>query len=283
MIPTVSIVVPACDAQTRIARALRSVLDQLLRNVELIVVADDGFDYAAFLTGQGIDDPRLSFTATGGVRTGCHNARNVGYAVARGGFIADLDADDVWYPARLERLLPDAKKYGAAVDNIAVVSDGSGDVLYRPFNHLNQNLKLDAEALLALTCPLFPLVRRDMARPRTFGIEYAEDVVANLQLIGRTGAIAIVNETLSEYRVVTGSLSHDDRSAARFETSYTEIIERLAGDGLDVPETLRSTAIEGFAQKRALNRALAEAQRAEPSLDFQTFAARMRGLTTLRT
>lgn len=276
MSPTVSIIVPACDAQPHLARALRSALDQSLRDIEVIVVADDGFDYAAFLAGQGITDSRLSFTTTGGVRTGCHNARNAGYAVARGGFIADLDADDAWYPARLERLQPHAEKSGAAVDNIAVVSDASGDVLYRPFNHLNQNLKLDAGALLALTCPLFPLTRRDMARPRTFGIEYAEDVVANLQLIGRIGEIAIVNETLSEYRVVTGSLSHDDRSAERFETSYTEIIERLASDGLDVPEELRGAAIEGFAQKRALNRALAEAQRAEPSLDFQTFAARAR-------
>jgi glycosyltransferase involved in cell wall biosynthesis len=279
MIPAASIIVPACDAHTRIVRAVRSALDQSVRDIETIVVADDDFDYAAFLAAQGIDDPRLSFTTTGGVRTGCHNARNAGYAVARGGFVADLDADDVWYPARVERLLPEAKKHGAAVDNIAVVSDASGDILYRPFNHLNQNLKLDVAALLALTCPLFPLVRRDMARPRTFGIEYAEDVVANLQLIGRTGAIAIVNETLSEYRVVTGSLSHDDRSAERFETSYTRIIERLADDGLDVPETLRATAIEGFARKRVLNRTLAEAQRAEPSLDFQTFVTRTRNLS----
>jgi hypothetical protein len=50
-------------------------------------------------------------------------------------------------------------------------------------------------------------------------------------------------------------------------------------DGLDGPEPLRAPAIEGFARKRVLNRTLAEAQRAEPSLDFQTFVTRTRNLS----
>lgn len=275
----VSIVIPACDAQRHLPRAVKSALSQTHRDIEVIVVSDDGLDYATFLAAQGISDPRLRHASTGGVRTGCHNARNAGYAVARGDFIADLDADDLFHPARVETLLPHAQSAGAVVDNIAVISDRNGGLLYKPFNNLKQNLKLDAVALIGLTCPLFPLIRRDAHRPRTPGIEYAEDVVANLQLIGRLGAILVVGATLSDYRVIAGSLSHDDSSAARFEQSYTDIIARAQSGDLGLPAAMRDVAIEGFARKRDLNRALAQAQSENPALDFQTFVAQRRKVT----
>lgn len=269
----VSVIIPACDAQARLPDAVASLIDQTWQDWEAIVVADDGFDYRALLKNVGLSDPRLRFTATGGVRTGCHRARNAGYAIAQGALFADLDADDVFLPERLATLAPLAQKDGAAADNNAVISEESGQLLYRLFNNLMQNIRLDAAAFFTRTCPIFPVVRRDAHRPRADGVEYAEDVVANLQLIGRLGAITVVPQTLSEYRVVPGSLSHDDASAARFEDSYTQIITRIAADGLDLPAELRDVAIDGFERKRALNRDLAEAQRDNPKLDFQTFVA----------
>ena len=50
----VSIVIPACDAQAYLPRAVKSALAQTHRDTEVIVVADDGFDYAAFLGAKGI-------------------------------------------------------------------------------------------------------------------------------------------------------------------------------------------------------------------------------------
>jgi glycosyltransferase involved in cell wall biosynthesis len=270
----VSVVIPACDAQAHLPDAIASLRDQSWPNWEAIVVADDSVDYRALLDGHGLSDPRIRYTATGGHRTGCHRTRNVGYAQTKGAFIADLDADDVFHAERLATLVPLAREHGAASDNSAVVSEDSGNILYRLFNNLTQNIKVDATAFFTRTCPIFPVVRRDVHRPRLEGIEYAEDVVSNLRLIGRLGAILVTPPTLSEYRVVAGSLSHDDDSAQRFDTTYADIIDRIARDELDLPASLREIARDGFARKRALNRELAEAQREDPGLDFQTFVAR---------
>lgn len=271
----VSVVIPAYGARATIARAVESVLTQTYEDWEAIVVSDDGEDYIALLTQQGIRDERLRGVTTGRTGSGCHNARNVGLAAARGDFIAQLDADDLFLPRQLEVLSPIARRDGAATDNPVVVDDATGASLYRACTNAPSFQRLDAAALLALSVPLFPIVARDYAEPRLPGIEFGEDFVANLRLIDRIGGLTMVGDTLSEYRVVTGSLCHNDESAARFEKSYTALIERLGnGDRLGLSAETAAIAREGLIRKREFNRAFAKARAQDPGLDFQTFAAR---------
>jgi hypothetical protein len=96
-------------------------------------------------------------------------------------------------------------------------------------------------------------------------------------LIDRLGSLAVCGETLSEYRVVAGSLAHSDTSAAGFEKSYTAMIERLEnGDKLGLSAKTAKIACDCLTRKREFNRAFAKARLNEPTLDFQTFAARLR-------
>lgn len=271
----VSVVIPACRAHATVVRAVESVLTQTFEDWEAIVVSDDGEDYIALLAQHGIRDPRLRGVTTGRTASGCHNARNVGLAATRGDFIAALDADDLFLPRRLEMLLPIARRDGAATDNPAVVDDTSGDALYRACADVTPVHRLDVAALLALSVPLFPIVARGYAEPRLDGIEFGEDFVANLRLIDRIGGLTMIGDTLSEYRVVTGSLCHSDESAARFEKSYTELIIRLSdGDRLGLSAETATIARESLIRKREFNRAFAKARAQDPGLDFQSFAAR---------
>jgi glycosyltransferase involved in cell wall biosynthesis len=273
----VSIVIPAYRAQRTLARAARSALAQSWTDIEIIVVSDDRSDYREFLKTGGIDDQRLRFVSTDRDGSGCHNARNVGLAQARGDFIAALDADDLHLPTRLAVLLPIAMAAGAASDNPAVVAETTGAELYRAFNASFERLTLDAAALLDLSVPLFPIVAHEHAEPRLPGIELGEDFVANLRLIDRLGSLAVCGETLSEYRVVAGSLAHSNTSAEGFEKSYTALIERLeSGDRLGLSVPTAAIARDRLIRKRELNRAFAKARLNEPGLDFQTFASRQR-------
>ena len=273
----VSVIIPAYRAQATLPRAVRSALSQSWTGLEVIVVSDDQFDYATRLQAAGITDERLRFTSTGRTASGCHNARNVGLTTARGDFIAALDADDLHLPTRLAVLLPLAIAHGAVTDNPVVVSEASGAELYRAFKPEAAPSQLDAATLLDLSVPLFPLVAREHAEPRLPGIELGEDFVANLRLIDRLGGLAVHGETLSEYRVVSGSLAHNDTSADGFEKSYTAMIERLEnGDKLGLSPATAAIARERLIQKRDFNRAFAAARAAEPALDFQTFASRRR-------
>ena len=275
--PVISVVIPAFRAEATVARAVRSVIDQSIDDWEVIVVADDQADYAAILRRVGIDDPRLHFVSTGCVGSGCHHARNVGLAAAHGDFIADLDADDLFLPSRFATLLPMARLQGAAADNMRVVADGTGEVIGHAFSADFSFRSLDTAALLDASVPLFPLVARQYAEPRAAGIEFGEDVVANLRLIDRIGSLTVAGASLSDYRVVGGSLCHSDNSAEKFENSYSNLIERFQhGDRLGLSPANAAAAHEGLLRKRDLNRAFAAARLKNQALDFQTFAASQR-------
>ena len=267
----VSIVIPAFRATETVADAVRSVLAQTVSEWECIVVSDDGNDYGAILGSLGLSDDRLRHVSTGRSGSGCHAARNRGLTECRGDFVCALDADDVWMPRRLEVLAPHAGSHGAAVDGPRVVAGSK--VLYSAFDSFSIPFMLDASQLLGLTCPLFPLTRRNVTFARTPGIEHLEDVVSNLLLISSNGPIWATPEPLMDYRVSDGSMCHADNSAVQFDRAYGDIIERLASGKLAVPPQLRANAITGLEQKRALNKRFEDAHRHRPELNFQTFAA----------
>ena len=269
----VSIVIPAYRAEATLADAVRSVLAQTLTDWECIVVSDDQVDYGAVLSRLGLADPRIRHVSTGTTGSGCHAARNRGLTECRGDAVCALDADDVWLPRRLEVLTPQALRHGAAVDGPRVVRATDGSTLYLAFDGASEPFMLDVAQLLNLTCPLFPVTRRDVTVARTAGIEHLEDVVSNMLLISANGPIWATPEHLMDYRVLSGSMCHAGDSAGIFDRAYADIIARVANESLAVSPALRATVIAGLEEKRALNQRFSAAQRQTSGLDFQTFAA----------
>jgi len=94
----VSVVIPVRNCRVFIGEALDSVLAQKYPDLEVIVVDDgsDDFDYKVL---ESIDRRIQVIRLTG---KGVSFARNTGMAAATGRYIAFLDADDVWFPGKLE-------------------------------------------------------------------------------------------------------------------------------------------------------------------------------------
>jgi glycosyltransferase involved in cell wall biosynthesis len=80
-----------------IAEAVQSVLTQTFGDFELIVVDDGSIDNTARLLSSC--DSRLQVLSQ--PHTGVAAARNAGVARSRGKYIAFLDSDDLWSPAKL--------------------------------------------------------------------------------------------------------------------------------------------------------------------------------------
>ena len=102
--PVVSVIVPAYNAERFVGRTLENLLAQTYRDIEVIVVDDGSTDgtVAAIEAVRARDGRvRLLRQANGGVS----KARNTAIAVARGAFVAPLDADDLWHPTKLEKQL----------------------------------------------------------------------------------------------------------------------------------------------------------------------------------
>ena len=94
-----SVIIPAFNAEQTIARALDSVLAQSYTNYEIIVVDDASTDETADIL-KGKYAPSITYIRKV-FNTGGAVARNTGMDVAKGGYIAFLDADDIWHKDRL--------------------------------------------------------------------------------------------------------------------------------------------------------------------------------------
>ena len=125
---TVAIITPAWNAQATILTTVQSALAQTYPAWELWLVADDGFDYAAFLAEAGLSDPRIRCLSSGGNGRGASNARNVALDQITAPYAAILDADDRLKPRKLELAV-------AALAEHAIVSTAL-DVMTEDFRHL---------------------------------------------------------------------------------------------------------------------------------------------------
>ncbi len=97
--PAVSVVIPAYNEAMFVRRAVDSVLNQTLTDLELIAVDDGSVDNTLAVL-QSCEPPVRSLTQP---NAGPAAARNRGLRTARGEFVAFLDADDWWQPTKLER------------------------------------------------------------------------------------------------------------------------------------------------------------------------------------
>lgn len=110
MPPLVSAVMPCRDAEETVGPAIRSLLDQTFRDLEVLLVDDgsrDGSGAAARKAADGDDRLRVIARPPEGLVA----ALNAGLRASRGIWILRLDADDLAPPDRLERQLAWAERH----------------------------------------------------------------------------------------------------------------------------------------------------------------------------
>lgn len=99
--PYFSIVIPLYNKEAHIKATLDSVLKQIFKDFEVIVVNDGSTDESLNIV-KSIKDERINlFTIE---NQGVSYARNFGVEKASAELIAFLDADDIWFPNHLEIL-----------------------------------------------------------------------------------------------------------------------------------------------------------------------------------
>lgn len=98
--PLFSVVIPTYNRRGRLSRTMDSVLKQTFADFELLVM-DDGSSDGTREMVESYTDPRIRYEwapNSGGPAV----PRNRGIDMACGDWIAFLDADDFWYPRKLE-------------------------------------------------------------------------------------------------------------------------------------------------------------------------------------
>ena len=101
-LPLVSVIVPAYNAEQFIARTLLSVLNQTYKNLEILVIDDGSKDRTVEIVEQiAKKDSRVVLLRQ--PNFGVAKARNLAIENAKGEYIAPIDADDIWYPQKIEK------------------------------------------------------------------------------------------------------------------------------------------------------------------------------------
>jgi len=102
--PLISVIVPAYNAEPFIEKTLNSILSQTYKNIEVLVVDDGSQDRTAeIINSVAQKDHRVVLLQQ--PNAGVASARNLGIQASQGEFIAPIDADDIWFPQNLEKLL----------------------------------------------------------------------------------------------------------------------------------------------------------------------------------
>jgi glycosyltransferase involved in cell wall biosynthesis len=125
-LPRVSVIMSVYNGERFLSEAVDSILNQTFGDFELIIINDGSTDGTPDIL-QRYRDPRMVVVEQ--ENRGLPAALNSGISMARGQFIARMDADDVSLPGRLERQLEVFEK------------ESQIDILCMPATAINERLE----------------------------------------------------------------------------------------------------------------------------------------------
>jgi glycosyltransferase involved in cell wall biosynthesis len=212
--PAVSVITPVWNAAATLAATVASVRAQAFPDWEMLLV-DDGSTDGSRALGRALAaaDPRIRVLGWERNR-GTAAARNEGIRAARGRFLAFLDADDLWYPEKLERQLAHMRRTGAPLVFSAYRRIDEGG---RPLGTVRVPARLTHAGLLrgnAIGCLTAVYDSAHFGKVEMPPLRRRQDYGLWLALLARGGEAHGLPEVLADYRVRKGSLSSDRLAAA---------------------------------------------------------------------
>jgi len=214
-VPAVSVIMPAYNCERYIEQAIRSVMGQTFTDWELIVIDDGSSDSTREIIERLAGEDSRIIPMPNEKNIGVARARNRGFDVSRGRYVALLDSDDVWREDKLLRQMDLAAESGA-------------DLIYCSYGIIDEDGKnlcsdfivresADYESTLTRTeisCSTALLSRTLIDKYRFSTDFYHEDLVLWLGIL-RDGNVARgVTDILAYYRVSKGSRASNKLKSA---------------------------------------------------------------------
>lgn len=243
--PLVTVVIPAFNAATFIARTLNSVLTQTYKFLEVIVIDDCSSDRTVEIVRKfSARDERIILLQQSS-NLGVAASRNLGIRKARGELIAPIDADDLWQPQHLEKQVAMLQNSDS---NVGVVYSWSVDIdeADRPIGEFRV-ADIEGDVYATLLCHNFignasaTLLRRQCLEEiggysgqlLAQQAQGCEDWDLYLRLAERY-RFRVVPEFSIGYRKIRGSMSRDFRRMARSHALMLQTV-RQRNPNLPVP------------------------------------------------
>lgn len=227
---SVSIIMPCYNCQELLAEALKSLEDQTRKDFRLICVNDGSTDGTAQVLDLWQKKGTVRMTVIHQENGGVSRARNRGLAEADTKWVAFLDADDIYHPSYLEKLLGAAEKADADTAYCPLSRNLEQVWAAQPPEAVEHTPEQAMEKLLyhmgqyGFYCYLY---RRDLLGDQQFDVDtkFGEDREFNWRYLSRCRNITWVDAPLYGYRINAASATQ--RCASWRKTDLLKAVRRV--------------------------------------------------------
>lgn len=238
-IPTISVVMPAYNAEKYLREAIDSILAQTFTDFEFIIINDGSTDSTKKII-QSYDDPRIVYLENE-VNSGICVTLNKGLDAARGRYIARMDSDDISLPQRFEKQIAfmDSNPEIGVVGTHLQLMDENGNFTY-VFKNASNPKECYVNMIFA-SCVGHPsvMIRTSCLRDNDLNYEEyfkgMEDYYLWWQLNKHT-QISNIPEPLLNYRCHSRQITKNQVNADFLRRQREFLAIRLKDSNLNLPE-----------------------------------------------
>lgn len=214
--PLVSIITPSYKSKKFIEETLLSIERQTFGDFEVLIIDDASPDNSADFITSILPDSRFNLLRLD-TNTGAAESRNIGLRVAKGRYIAFLDADDLWHADKLERQLQFMQTKNAAFSFSAyeVISE-SGEIIKDRISVPKTLTKSQYLGNTIIGCLTVIIDRSKFSQDiRMPNLRSSHDMALWVNLLDESRIAHGYNEVLASYRLVGTSNTSNKFKAAR--------------------------------------------------------------------
>ena len=224
----VSIIVPMYNAEKFIGKAIETVLSQTYENWEMLIMNDVSTDNSLAVVNEfAKKDDRIKVVNTE-KNMGVVKGRNHLIDLARGKYIAFLDADDYWHSEKLEKQIQFMKEKNASIsctEYTRVRENGEkiNEVVIKSEISYTDMLKNNYLGCLTVMYDAEKVGKRYFKE-----LEKNEDYVLWLEIVKDVKTIFGLKENLAYYRVLDNSRSSNKVKTAKVRWEIYRKVEKLS-------------------------------------------------------
>lgn len=233
----VTVLMPVYNAGRYLKNAIDSILAQSYKEFEFLIINDGSTDDSAALI-KSYDDSRIRLVETG--NQGVAKTLALGIDLARGKYIARMDADDVALPDRLQiqKDILDHHADVAVVHGRVDYIDGVGKVIKKGMGDMRSDVHTRWD-LIWHNVPFHAtiMLRADVLRNNSLNYRAEMDLAEDYDLWNRValvGGFFFVPEVVLRYRIHSNSVTRGDKAARQLQIQGRVTRENFAHYGIVV-------------------------------------------------
>lgn len=201
--PSVSVVVPVYNTEKYLRRCLDSLINQTLKEIEIVAVDDGATDGSPAILDDYLKRFPEQMVVLHKVNGGQATARNLAFQHCNGEYIGFLDSDDFVKPEMFQEMYETAKKMDAdyvACGYTDITFEGEKEVILKEYVASKVVSKTEDLFFGALVSPFLHLYKRNLIEENEIvfpeGVIY-EDTAFYLDLIPFTTKLAVIEKPLA--------------------------------------------------------------------------------------